>query len=253
MKKATFLKYNKPLLTCMVQADNPDRIEELIDASIPEGAEAFGMQFCRMKREYRTEQTYKRLFEMAAPYPIYVTNYRQGYNEGKSDEELAEELITLARCGATICDFTGDLFDKREGEFTDDECAVAKQIELAHSIHAEGAEVMISSHICRFTDAEQVLRMGLEYERRGADIFKVVVGADNMEQQIENLRIIDLLKKKLRIPFLLLSSGECSLLRRIGGSLGCCMYLCVHEHDELSTKSQPLLSDMVKIRDLLGQ
>ena len=44
MKKRTFLKYEKPLLTCMVQAADPDRIKELIDASVPAGAEAIGMQ-----------------------------------------------------------------------------------------------------------------------------------------------------------------------------------------------------------------
>jgi hypothetical protein len=32
-----------------------------------------------------------------------------------------------------------------------------------------------------------------------------------MEQQIENLRITDLLKRELEVPFLFLSGGECSL------------------------------------------
>ena len=62
MKRRTFLKFEKPILTCMVQADNPDRIKTLIDASIPEGAEAFGMQFCKLKPEYRNKKIYKQLF-----------------------------------------------------------------------------------------------------------------------------------------------------------------------------------------------
>ena len=37
--KRTFLSYEKPLLTCMVQADTPDRIKELVAKSLPEGAE----------------------------------------------------------------------------------------------------------------------------------------------------------------------------------------------------------------------
>jgi hypothetical protein len=77
----------------------------------------------------------------------------------------------------------------------------------------------------------------------------MVVGADSMEQQIENLRIIALLKEKLDIPFLFLSGGECHLLRRIGGELGSCMYLCVHEYDELATSVQPLLRNVKAIRD----
>ena len=36
--KPTFLKYDKALLTVMVQAENPDRIKELIDKALPEGA-----------------------------------------------------------------------------------------------------------------------------------------------------------------------------------------------------------------------
>jgi 3-dehydroquinate dehydratase len=109
----------------------------------------------------------------------------------------------------------------------------------------------MSSHVFKFTPAERVLEIALEHERRGADICKIVTGAENTEQQIENLRTINLLKENLKIPFLFLAGGECRILRRIGGSLGCCMYLCVHEYDELATKSQPLLRDMKILRELL--
>jgi len=251
MKSKTFLTYEMPLLTCMVQADNPDRIKELIDLSRPEGAEAFGMQFCKMKEEYRNKKTYRELFEYASPLPVYVTNYRSGGNKGKSDELLAEELIELAECGATLCDVMGDYFDACEGELTMNKDAIKKQIHLIDELHGRGAEVLMSSHVHKFTPAERVLEIALEHERRGADICKIVTGAENTEQQIENLRIINLLKENLKIPFLFLAGGECRILRRIGGSLGCCMYLCVHEYDELATKSQPLLRDMKILRELL--
>ena len=52
--KRSFFGQDKSVLTVMVQADNPARIKELIDKSVPEGAEAFGMQFENMKPEYRT-------------------------------------------------------------------------------------------------------------------------------------------------------------------------------------------------------
>ena len=70
-----------------------------------------------------------------------------------------------------------------------------------------------------------------------------------MEEQIENLRITNLLKKELGAPFLFLSGGECTLHRRLGMKLGCCMALCVYEHDALSTPAQPLLNTMKKVRD----
>ena len=251
MKKKSFLSYEKPLLTSMVQASNPDRIKALIDASIPEGAEAIGMQFCKLKAEYRNEKTYRELFAYT-DLPIYATNYRNYIsNIGKSDDVLAAELVELAECGATLCDVMGDYFDACEGELTMNKAAIAKQIHLIEELHRRGAEVLMSSHVLKFTPAERVLEIAREHERRGADICKIVTGAENTEQQIENLRIINLLKENLKIPFLFLAGGECRILRRIGGSLGCCMYLCVHEYDELATKSQPLLRDMKILRELL--
>ena len=241
MKKGTFLTYEKPLITCMVQAETPERIKELITLS--DGAEAFGMQFCRLAPEYRKKEVYRELFEYAKA-PIYVTNYRYGYNEGKNDEELAEGILTLAECGATLCDVMGDIFDKQADELARDTSAIDKQMKLIDELHARGAEVLMSSHVFQFTPAERVLEIALEHKRRGADICKIVTGADTMEEQIENLRIIDMLKQRLDIPFLFLSVGESHILRRIGSSLGNCMTLCVYEHDALATKAQPLLRDI---------
>ena len=96
-----------------------------------------------------------------------------------------------------------------------------------------------------------MLEVALEQKRRGADVIKIVTGADTMEQQIENLRITDLLKRELGAPFLFLSGGKCKLHRRLGITLGCCMCLCVYEHDALSTPAQPLLSTMKTVRDFI--
>ena len=235
----------------MVQADNPDRIKELIRLSLPVGAEAFGMQFCRMKAEYRNKDIYRELFEFAKPYPVYVTNYRDGENKGKSDDTLAAELLELADCGATLCDVMGDYFDRTEGELTMNGEAVQKQMKLIDELHKRGAEVLMSSHVLKYTPAERVLEIAREHQKRGADICKIVTRADDMEQQIENLRIITLLKKELKIPFLFLCGGECRILRRIGAKVGSCMTLCVHEYDALATHSQPLLRDVKKIKELI--
>ena len=128
-----------------------------------------------------------------------------------------------------------------------------KQMDLIEELHKCGAEVLMSSHVRKFIPAERVLEIAREHERRGADICKIVTGGYTMEQQIENLRITNLLKENLNIPFLLLSDGEgeCRILRRIGGQLGCCMYLCVHEYDEYATPAQPLLRDVKAIREIL--
>ena len=252
MKNSTFLNREKPIITSMVQGEDPDRIKELVKGSISDGAEAVGMQICKLKPEYRNKKTYRELFEYASPLPVYVTNYRNRLsNAGKSDDVLAAELVELAECGATLCDVMGDYFDHCEGELTMDEEAVKKQMKLIDELHKRGAEVLMSSHVLKFTPAERVLEIALEHQRRGADICKIVTGAENTDQQIENLRIINLLKEHLKIPFLFLSGGECHIMRRIGGLLGCCMYLCVREYDEYATKAQPLLHDIKIIRDIL--
>ncbi len=246
--KYDFLNYEKATLTVMVQADNPTRIKELMDKSLPAGAEAFGIQFEQMLPEYRTPEVYRDLFSYAKGRPSYVTNYRGTQNNGKSDEELSDELVKLAECGADLCDVMGDYFDRQPDEVAIDENAINKQIELINRIHQKGARVLMSSHVMKYTPAERVLEIALEHQRRGADISKIVVGADNREEELENLRIINMLKEKLDIPFLFLSSGECRILRRIGGELGCCMYLCVYEHDALATPQQPLLKKLKQIR-----
>lgn len=119
-------------------------------------------------------------------------------------------------------------------------------------LHDMGAEVLMSSHVLKFTPAERVVEMALEQKRRGADIAKIVTGAESMEEQIENLRITNLLKKEIGIPFLFLSGGVSEIHRRLGMKLGNCMQLCVYEHDALSTFPQPLLSVSKTIRDDLG-
>lgn len=244
--RKTFLNCEKPTITAMVQADNPDRIKELIDKCLPEGAEAFGMQFEQMKPEYRTREVYEDLFSYSDK-PIYVTNYRLKYNEEKSDEELAEELLELAECGATLCDVMGDLYDRQPDEVAVSEEAIKKQMELIDELHKKGAEVLMSSHIFKFTSAERVLEIALEHQRRGADISKIVTQADSTEEEIENLRILNLLKEKVDIPVLFLYNGHSRVFRKISGEYGNCMYLCVYEYDEFAASGQPLLADVKPI------
>ena len=249
--RESFFENDKALLTVMVQADNPDRIKELIDKSVPEGAEAFGMQFEQLKPEYRTKEVYRDLFTYTKDKPVYITNYRHTTNEGKSDVVLAKELIEFAECGADLCDVMGDYFDRQPDEVAVSKTAIEKQKELINKIHNKGSKVLMSSHVLKYTPAKRVLEIALEHQSRGADICKIVTGADNMEQQLENFKIINMLKEKLDIPFLFLCGGECHILRRIGGEIGCCMYLCVHEYDKLATPHQPLLKNVKIIRDTI--
>jgi len=247
--KPTFLTYSQPLLTVMLQCQTPETAIGRIRNSLHLGAEAFGLQVESLLPEFQTPETYARIFKEMKGRPIYVTYYRTGQNRGRSDEDLAQGLITLAESGATLCDVMGDLYSPHPLQLTEDPQAIEKQMQLIDTLHEKGAEVLMSSHVFKFTPAEQVLEMAREQKRRGADVIKLVTGAETMEQQLENLKTVDLLKRELDAPFVFLSSGKSSLLRKLGIHLGCCMCLCVYEHDALSTAAQPLLSTMKTIRD----
>lgn len=240
----SFVHAAKPLLTVMLQCETPETAIGRIRNSLCLGADAFGLQIEAMKPEYHNPETYQRIFAEMKGRPVYVTNYRSRFNQGKSDEELAQGLLTLAESGKVLCDVIGDFFDRQPDELAVDKTAIKKQMELIGQLHERGAEVLMSSHVMKFTPAERVLEIALEQKRRGADVIKIVTGADNMDQQLENLKITNLLKEELGAPFLFLSGGECKLHRRLGIHLGCCMCLCVYEHDALSTPAQPLLGTM---------
>ena len=246
-----FLYKETPLLTVMLQCETPETAIGRIQNANCLGADAYGLQVESLKPEYHNPDTYKRIFAEMKGKPCYVTNYRMVNNSGKSDEELAQGLVTLAQSGATLCDVMGDMFCKHPEELTDNDEAIQKQMKLIEKLHGLGAEVLMSSHLYKYASAERVLEIALEQKRRGADIIKIVTAAGTMEQQIENLRITDLLKRELGAPFLFLSGGESSIHRRLGIKLGCCMALCVYEHDALSTSAQPLLQTMKTIRDNL--
>ena len=251
--KKSFLNHPNAVLTVMLQCKTPEVAIGRIYNALHCGAEAFGLQVESLQKEYQNEKTYQKIIGAMQGKPVYVTNYRRSSsNADKTDDELASGLLALADCGATLCDVMGDLFDKQPDELAVSEKAIQKQMHLIDQLHQKGAEVLMSSHVLKFTPAERVLEIAMEQKRRGADIVKIVTAADTMEQQIENLRITNLLKEELEAPFLHLSIGESAIHRRIGMHLGNCMHLCVYEHDAYSTVQQPLLSTSRTIRDGLG-
>ena len=134
MEKASFLNQSRPLLTVMMQCKTPETAIGRIRNALCQGGEAFGLQVESLKPEYHDPEVYKRLFGEMRGRPSYVTNYRSCENTGKTDEELARGLVTLAESGATLCDLMGDLFCKHPEELTDDEAyrliAVRYELEL---------------------------------------------------------------------------------------------------------------------------
>ena len=255
--KPTFLNQNRPLITGMILKDNPDSIRFAVKNSIYDGADCLGIQLEWLKKEYKNEENYKKIFAACSGHPVYITNYRKDENTGFSDEELAEGLLVALSCGATLGDVPGSLFDLDSGmgiglELTMKQSAIDKQMRLIDKIHQMGKEALMSSHVLKFASAETVLEIAYEQQRRGADIVKIVTAANSDEEQIENLRITTLLKKELKVPFLFLSGGTHSKIHRmIGPQLGCVTYLAVREHDERAVSTQPTIKAAKAVRDNL--
>lgn len=249
--KPTFLGHSRPLLTCMVQAENPTDAINIVRNAAYDGCDAYGFQICRFAPRYRDKKTFHEIFRHMEDKPIYITNYRDGFNQGLSDEECAEGLLFGLECGATLCDVMGDLYAPGHPlQLTDEPAAVDRQRALIDRIHERGGEVILSSHVMKFLPAGQVVELALKQQARGADVVKIVCAANSDEEQIENLRITTLLRDALDVPFLFLSGGtHYKLHRMIGPMLGCAMYLTVQQHDPLSTKSQPVLRSVRAVLD----
>ena len=248
----TFLHQNKPLVTCMVQATNPDTMINLIHNALYDGCDAFGFQMERLDPAYQTDETVTNLFSHMKGRPIYATNYRVFSNTEKSDEEIANGLIRLRELGATLIDVLGDLYAPSQYEITYDKTAIEKQKALIDRLHGMGAEVLMSSHTFRFMSGEEVLAIAREHQARGADISKIVTFAESEEEELENLKTTALLRRELDIPFLFLSGGtHYKLHRTIGPMLGACMWLTVQTQDECSTKIQPICRAMRTVADTI--
>ena len=239
--KKSFLNREKPWLTLLFSPTSAEDAIRDVRKALEDGAEAFCIQTEALRPEDRDPESYRRIFDAMGDCPVYVTNYRHHANEHASDEEIADGLLELAHCGATLCDIMGDLFDPQPGEMTTSPEAVEKQMALIEQLHAAGAEVLMSSHVLQYTPAERVLEIASDQQSRGTDIVKIVTGADTVEQQLENLRITNLLKQELKVPFLFLSGGVCEIHRRIGPMLGCCMYLCSLDDNVEPKPIQPML------------
>lgn len=247
----TFLHQNKPLITCQVQAATPDDLIRLIRGASFDGCDAYGFQMEAMNPEYRNVEALRPAFEAAGRKPIYLTNYRgHAANEGKTDEQLAEEYLEFRAMGATLIDVLGDLYCPSQYEITYDQEAIEKQKKLIDRLHAAGAEVLMSSHTFTFMSAEEVLAIAKEHQSRGADISKIVSAANTEEEELENLKTTALLRRELDIPFLFLSTGTHTKLHRtVGPMLGSCMWLTVHEYDQLATLAQPACHAIRAIAD----
>ncbi len=250
---ATFLEYEKPLIVAMIQCLTKEECIAKIKRSIDDGAEALGIQLCKLERKYRNKEDLTEIFQACGGRPIYITSYRVGDSNGMTDDECVELLLLGLDCGATLCDIMGDYFDKGAPyQLTFKPEAVAKQKALADEIHKRGGEVLVSCHTGKCTTLAENLMLAKGELERGADVIKIVnfcESYDKIPEYMDSIRKINKLSDK-KLLFLLSEKGQ--IMRYIGPSYGVCMYLTVQEHGVEDTKEQPLTRDIKAIRDAMN-
>lgn len=246
-----FLRKGRPTLVGMLYSHTEKDLLREIETLRAQGADAFGLHMEKLLPEERNRATLTRLFSAMRGLPAYVTDYARGNMREESDEELTEALLTAADCGATLIDIRADLFDRSPEEFTEDERAIEKQKSVIKTLHAMGAEVLMSSHILKFLSGDEVLRIARAQAERGADIAKIVTSADSEAELRENLKTTLRLAESLPIPSLFLCNGShCRKHRILGPTLGSCMFLTVENAND--GINQPTLKKAVAQLRLAG-
>ncbi len=243
-------KMKRPEIAVMIQARTPERIFELIDKGIADGADAFGIQVEQIEHKYRTEEIFKQIFTKCGEKSVYITNYRNNLNAEKSEEELAEELLKIADYGATLFDVPADMFAPCDTQVTYEKRAIERQKELIDGLHKKGKRVLMSSHTGLVMSYDEVYSLICEQKSRGADVAKIVSVSKTYEDGLSCIETSARLARKGITDFLFLTGGEYHKLhRRTAPLIAGGMFLCVAEYDELATKAQPLLSDVKNIVD----
>ena len=254
MRRGSFFDYEKPVICAMVQDSTAEEAICTIKDSLYAGADAFGIQLCNLIPEHRDEAHLRAIFDACEGKPIYMTSYRGACNQALSDEERMEFLLFAMKLalpmGEVLCDLMGDVFHPETDQLTFDAEAVEKQKALIDRIHAAGGKVLMSTHLSRFFEEDEVLAYAHAQRERGADLVKIVSRTNSEAEELVGLQIIRRLKGELDCPYLFLVGGtHTRLIRQIGPALGVCMYLCVHRYRPVTAKAQPTIASIKAIRD----
>jgi 3-dehydroquinate dehydratase len=221
--RPSFLQLRSPYLAAIINETTPEQTIAGILTCEHDGAEAFVVDLAGWEPARLTLGELARVFRCTGR-PMMPLFYRsRNLTADKvSDDERAELMLRAVDAGAAACDVMGDMFDPSPRERTRDRKAIEAQKRLIDRIHANGAEVLMSSHAqSEFLSAEEVLDHLSDFVSRGVDIAKIVVRADSGDELVEACRTTVLLKKELGAPFVHLCCGKYGRLQRyIAPSLG---------------------------------
>ena len=219
MTRKRFPLERAPLFTGLFADSSVAELVRSARAAHWNGADAVCVELKNLPREERTVEKLRPLMD-ATPLPTMCCLYRNDIL-GLDDDARQKDLLAALGAGAACIDVMGDLYDPSPREWTRKPSAIAKQKRLISKIHAAGGQVIVSAHLYAFVPPEEVVAQLGDFERRGADIVKLVQTADTEEEFLAALRATFLCRRELKTPFVHLVSGAFGALHRlIAPSLG---------------------------------
>ena len=220
MARKRFPIERAPLFTAIFGDNSVAALAQQAKAANWAGADAVCVELKNIPREERNPERLRALMD-ATPLPTMCCLYRSDILDGADDDARTKTLLAALDAGAACIDVMGDLFDKSPREWTRKPSAIAKQKRLIAKIHDAGAQVIMSAHPLCFLPPEEVLAQLKDFEKRGADIVKIVQTANTEEEFLVALRATFLCRRELKKPFVHLVSGAFGNLHRmIAPSLG---------------------------------
>ncbi len=252
--RPSFLKLKSPYLAAIVSEPTPELAIANILNGEHDGAEAFMVDVSHWDSPLLNKDTLGRVFRCnGRPMMPLCYRSRRLAADKISDDDRAELMLLCIEAGAAACDIMGDMFAPSPREYTRDQQALDKQRRLIDRIHAQGAEVLMSSHIAEALPGDAVLAHLLDFQNRGVDIAKIVVRADTEDELLESFRTTVLLKNTLSVPFVHLCNGKFARLQRyVAPMLGATLTFGFREYSPYANGPQPIIKAARAVFDELN-
>lgn len=251
MTRKRFPLERPPLFTAIFCDDSVERLSWQSKAAWYAGGDAVCADLKNLSREDRTPERIRVAMD-ATPLPTMVCLYRKDILDGGDDDARTKTLLAALDAGAACIDVLGDLFDPSPREWTRKPSAVARQKRLITRIHDAGAQAILSSHPLCFLEPEEVLAQLKDFEKRGADVVKLVQTADTEEEFLAAVRATLLCRRELKTPFVHLVSGAFGDLHRfLAPSLGVALTFATLDKRGDFPMPQPPLANLKGVFDNL--
>lgn len=244
-----FFAARRPVIAGIMAGQTPaELIAEARNAEF-DGAQAMAIDLADLKPEFRNVDSLRSVIA-AVELPFMFFFYRQDRWLASDDDQRQEVLLAAAAAGAAMIDVMGDLYAPSPLEFTCDPQAVERQRALIGRIHALGAQAVMSSHMSCPRSVDQVVAHLQEFERRGADMVKIVTTVDSEEELAEAIRTTMTLNRVLAKPFIHLCNGRFARPHRfLSPVLGGAVSFAVTRYEPRYQMTQPTIAAMRAVVD----